>query len=89
MRAQRVVPQIMLAAMTAIHSIMKTQIRTLSLSRIARSPTCERAVEASENYYLLYYAPRRYAGDGKFKTIKVKVKGKGFRVVHRLGYFSN
>jgi hypothetical protein len=49
----------------------------------------QRAVEASENYYLLYYAPKEYRGDGKFKTIKVRVKGKGYRVVHRLGYFSN
>jgi hypothetical protein len=49
----------------------------------------KKAVEASENYYLLYYTPKNYSGDGKFKTIKVRVKGKGFKVVHRLGYFSN
>lgn len=47
------------------------------------------AVKASENTYLLYYAPSDYAGDGKFKTIKVRVKGKGLRVIHRLGYFAN
>jgi hypothetical protein len=27
--------------------------------------------------------------DWLFKTIKVRVKGKGYRVIHRLGYFSN
>jgi hypothetical protein len=47
------------------------------------------AVEASENYYLLYYAPREYAGDGRFKTIKVRIKGEGYKTIHRLGYFSN
>ena len=49
----------------------------------------KKAVAASENYYLLYYAPKNYTGDGKFKTIKVRVKGKGHKVIHRLGYFSN
>ena len=49
----------------------------------------KKAVEASENYYLLYYAPKEYAGDGTFKEIKVRVKGKGYKIVHRLGYFSN
>jgi hypothetical protein len=49
----------------------------------------KKAVSASENYYLLYYTPKNYTGDGKFKNIKVKVKGKGYKVVHRLGYFSN
>lgn len=49
----------------------------------------KQAVEASENYYLLYYAPKDYMGDGKFKTIKVRIKGEGFKTIHRLGYFSN
>lgn len=49
----------------------------------------KKAVEVSENYYLLYYSPKSYFGDGKFKNIKVRVKGKGYKVMHRLGYFSN
>ncbi len=49
----------------------------------------KKAVEVSENYYLLYYSPKDYRGDGEFKTIKVRVKGKGYKVSHRLGYFSN
>jgi len=49
----------------------------------------KRAVEASENYYLLYYAPLDYKKDGKFKNIKVKVKGKSYKVTHRAGYFAN
>ena len=48
----------------------------------------KKAVESSENYYLLYYAPREYAADGKFKEIKVRVKNKEYKVIHRLGYFA-
>ncbi len=48
----------------------------------------QQALGASENYYLLYYTPRDYRSDGKFKEIKVKVKDKEYRVEHRLGYFS-
>ncbi len=49
----------------------------------------EKAVEASENYYLVYYSPANYRRDGKFKSIKVKVRGKNYRVTHRAGYFAN
>ena len=38
--------------------------------------------------YLLYYSPREYIQDGKFRTIEVKLKNRNFRVIHRLGYFS-
>ena len=48
----------------------------------------KKASEASENYYLLYYAPKDYQADGKFKEIKVSVKGKSYRVSHRAGYFA-
>ena len=49
----------------------------------------KRAVDASENFYLLYYSPQDYQKDGRFKEIEVRVKEKDFRVVHRMGYFSN
>ncbi len=49
----------------------------------------EDAVEASENYYLLYYSPLNYKKDGKFKEIKVRVKDKKFKINHRVGYFAN
>jgi len=49
----------------------------------------QRAVIASENYYLLYYAPINYKADGKFKNIKVKIKGKNYRVTHRAGYLAD
>jgi hypothetical protein len=47
------------------------------------------AVESSENYYLLYYIPRPYVKDGKFKSITVRVKRPDVRVVHRMGYFAD
>lgn len=47
------------------------------------------AIEASENYYLLYYSPSHYIDDGKFKEIVVKIKNKDYRIFHRVGYFAN
>jgi len=47
------------------------------------------AVDASENYYLLYYSPQDYKSSGEFKKITVKVKGQKFRITHRSGYFAN
>ena len=49
----------------------------------------KRAVEAFENYYLLYYTPKNYTRDGKFKKIEVRVKNKKFTITHRAGYFAN
>ena len=49
----------------------------------------QQALDASENYYLLYYRPKDYVVDGKFKEIEVKIKGKKYKVIHRAGYFSN
>jgi VWFA-related protein len=49
----------------------------------------KKAVKASENYYLLYYSPKNYKADGKFKNIKVKIKGKNYRVTHRAGYLAD
>lgn len=49
----------------------------------------QRAAISSENYYLLYYSPKNYQADGKFKNIKVKVKGKNYRVIHRAGYIAD
>jgi VWFA-related protein len=46
----------------------------------------QKAVEASENYYLLYYKPSDYKADGKYKEIEVKVKGGNYQVTHRAGY---
>jgi len=47
------------------------------------------AVEASENYYLLFYTPQDYRPDGRFRRIEVKVRAEGARVSHRLGYIAD
>ena len=49
----------------------------------------KQAVEASENYYLLYYSPKNYKKDNAFKRIEVKVKNKDYKVKHRIGYFAD
>ncbi|UCE21992.1 MAG: hypothetical protein JSV46_07215 [Candidatus Aminicenantes bacterium] len=49
----------------------------------------QRASDAVDSYYLLYYSPKNYKADGKFKNIKVKVKGKNYRVTHRAGYIAD
>ncbi len=49
----------------------------------------KKAADASENYYLLYYSPKDYKKDGKFKKIEVKVKNKNYRITHRAGYLAN
>lgn len=49
----------------------------------------KKAIDASENYYLIYYTPKDYKADGKFKRIKIKVKGQRYRIIHRTGYLAN
>lgn len=49
----------------------------------------QQALDASENYYLLYYRPKDYVVDGKFKDIEIRIKNKNYKVIHRAGYFSN
>ncbi len=57
----------------------------------SRSPefSFKQAMEASENYYLIYYKPKDYKTDGKFRKIKVKIKGKNYRILHRAGYIAD
>ena len=47
-----------------------------------------RAVDASENYYLIYYKPKKYAADGSFHELKVKVSTGDYQVAHRAGYWA-
>ena len=49
----------------------------------------QKASDASENYYLLYYTPKDFTADGKFRKIKVRVRGKNYKVTHRAGYFAD
>jgi VWFA-related protein len=61
----------------------------LSESTTNPSFALRKAAEASGNYYLLYYRPTDYKADGRFQEITVKVKGKGLKVTHRLGYIAD
>jgi VWFA-related protein len=49
----------------------------------------QKASDATENYYLLYYTPKDFVADGSFRNIKVKIKGKNYKVTHRAGYFAD
>ena len=49
----------------------------------------KKAAAASENYYLLYYSPKNYIADGKFKEIKIQVKGQRYKISHRSGYVAD
>ena len=49
----------------------------------------KKASDAVENYYLLYYTPKDFISDGKFRNIRVRVKGKHYKVTHRAGYFAD
>jgi VWFA-related protein len=64
---------------------------TGGMAHVTINPTAtfKRAIEASENYYLLYYYPKAYEADGKFRKIKVKVKGRNYKVIHRAGYIAD
>jgi hypothetical protein len=53
------------------------------------SSAFQKAAFASENYYLLYYSPSDYKTDGKFRKIRVKVKGKNYKINHRAGYIAD
>jgi len=60
----------------------------LSDSSANAAAAFQRAVDASENYYLIYYKPRDYQANGQFHELKVSVKGGGYRVMHRAGYIA-
>jgi len=49
----------------------------------------KRALEASENYYIIYYSPHEYKADGKFRNIRVRIKSGRYKVLHRMGYYAN
>jgi VWFA-related protein len=48
----------------------------------------EKIVGVSEGYYLLAYTPLDSKFDGNFRRIEIKVKGDGYKVHSRRGYFA-
>jgi VWFA-related protein len=49
----------------------------------------QKTVEATENYYLVYYTPKDYKADNKFHKIEVRIRGGGYRITHRAGYVAD
>jgi hypothetical protein len=47
-----------------------------------------RALDATENYYLIYYKPANYRADGTFHELRVRVMSGSYRVAHRAGYIA-
>ncbi len=46
------------------------------------------ALKIADRYYLLDYDTSNPGGDGVFKTISIRVRGKNYKVFHRQGYFN-
>lgn len=76
---------------TIFEAFREMALATGGVSEASGNPFAafRKAATATENYYLLYYAPQGYQADGKFKEIKVVVKEKKYRVTNRAGYFAN
>jgi len=49
----------------------------------------QKTVEASENYYLVYYTPKDYKADNQFHKIDIRIRGGGYRITHRAGYMAD
>jgi len=49
----------------------------------------QKTVEATENYYLVYYTPKDYKADNKFHKIEIRIRGGGYRITHRAGYVAD
>jgi VWFA-related protein len=45
-----------------------------------------RAIDATENYYLIYFKPKNYKVDGSFHTLTVRVTSGKYRLAYREGY---
>jgi VWFA-related protein len=77
-----------MSAFGALHEMAKA---TGGLVDSSANPAVsfQKASDATENYYLLYYTPEDYKTDGKFRNIKVRIKGKNYKVTHRAGYFAD
>jgi len=61
----------------------------VSISSANALDSFQTAVEASENYYLVYYASPDYKADNKFHKIEIRIKGEGYRITHRAGYIAD
>ncbi len=63
---------------------------TGGLIRTSQNPALafKDAITSSESCYFLFYSPKDYKSDGKFKTIEVRAKNKAYNVKYRQGYYA-
>lgn len=63
---------------------------TGGLVRTSQNPALgfKDAVTASDLCYFLFYSPKDYVKDGKFKKIEVRLKNKDYSIKYRQGYFA-
>jgi hypothetical protein len=64
---------------------------TGGLIRTSQNPAAgfKDAVNYTECCYFLFYSPKDYQQDGKFKKIEVRVKNKDYTIKYRTGYYAN
>ncbi len=64
---------------------------TGGLIRTSQNPAMgfKNVVTACESCYFLFYSPKDYKKDGKFKEIEVRVKDKNYSIKHRSGYIAD
>jgi VWFA-related protein len=64
---------------------------TGGLIRTSQNPAMgfKNVVTACESCYFLFYSPKDYKKDGKFKEIEVRVKNKKYSIKHRSGYIAD
>jgi len=92
--AASLIPEAMVIVKSSqdFHSVFREMaVATGGLTVTSANPASSfrRAVEASANYYLLYYSPTEFKLDGKFRKIEVKIRTGGYRVLHRAGYIAH
>ncbi len=63
---------------------------TGGLIRTSQNPALafKDAIASSELCYFLFYSPKDYKKDGKFKTIEVRTKNKEYNTKYRQGYYA-
>lgn len=61
----------------------------VALSGASPAGLMKEAVQASQNYYLLYYSPAAYTSDGRFRSLQVRVRSGKYRIAHRAGYIAD
>ncbi len=64
---------------------------TGGLIRTSQNPAAgfKDAVNSTECCYFLFYSPKDYQQDGKFKKIEVRIKNKDYTIKHRTGYYAH